>query len=441
MKRIKIVCIGLWLSFYCVSGFSASSNDDEIEDFLDNQVNVLNAILGGDSALELPTGHEERETDNSRLSTHKASKNNKEQQHSGNFSTKTKQNPDIKDKDKGQMQAKEAHGVISSHELRSSQVFFENSQGHLKPFNSIQSKKRSKNLTDQQYRENFGREKSDSFVNTFGDNLNIFTEYVETDSLNFSRNPFLVDNNRGNFQLAYNEGIITNSKQLKLLAYNLFGEETLEDLLLAKHEFKSLINQADSWIKEVIFDDNNWRLEDAIYGSTAFMFIYDSSVMRFLRRLDGGSENLEQIKDKFNIENGTTDGNQKLYAEDSVLARSYYSILEFWKQHARTIIYLLLSIVIIKELTALVSKSLNSRNKAKRRRKYSKKHQQNRHKQQTVQAYAGVSADGEVDAGNSKEKRQKYSSRRHYSSRRRRPKRSFVRKFLDDIFVNSTHKK
>jgi len=230
------------------------------------------------------------------------------------------------------------------------------------------------------------------------------------------------------------------------LAHNLFSEETLDDLLLAKHEIKSFINQADSWIKEVIFDDRHWRLEDAIYGSTAFMFIYDSSVMRFLRKLDGGSESLEQIKDRFNMENGTTDASEKLYAEDSVLARGYYSILEFWKQHARTIIYLLLSFIIVKELSALISKTLNSRNKTRSRRKKSSRFKKGMQTQTTVQtssvpAYASITTDGDVETDSAKEQRQKFSSRRHRSSRRRRPKRSFVRKMLDDIFTNSTHKK
>ncbi len=454
MKRKILLWFGLWLCLFCINAFSAASHDDELDNFLDEQVNVLNAILGGGNSLEFAGDHKKGEGDDKyqlhKPKASKTSKHDKTQQQSVKPNSKANQNSVINKTNDGKspVDTKKGNELISAYEMQKSAVDLENSRDNLKPFGLNQSTKHSQNSTDQQYKESFvGKSKKPVFFDQgFSKDLNIFTEYNETENLTFSENPFQVGSRPGNFKLAYNEGIITNSNQLKLLAHNLFGEETLEDLLLAKHEIKSFINQADSWIKEVIFDDSHWRLEDAIYGSTAFMFIYDSSVMRFLRKLDGGPESLEQIKDKFNIENGTTDASEKLYAEDSLLASGYYSILEFWKKHARTIIYLLLSFIIIKELIALVSKAVNSRNKAKSRRKRSSKYKKGLQTQASVQtsavpAYASVTADANVDPDNTREKRQKHSSRRRYSSRRRRPKRSFVRKMLDNIFANSTHNK
>ncbi len=451
MKRKVLLWVGLWLSFLCGNVFSASSNDDEIGDFLDDQVNILNVILDGGNSLELHDGQDDSNIDQSRLPKQKPSKNSKHKknkQQSGEWSVKTKQNSNGKDEtqDKEQKEIDKHHELISAYEMQKSSVVLENGQENLKPFGLGQRKKHPENSTSQLYKEDFEGKKPVFLDQGLSNDLNVFNDYGETDGLTFSKNPFLVDNRRGNFQLAYNEGIISNSKQLKLLAYNLFGEETLEDLLLTKYEIKSFINQADNWIKEVIFDDSNWRLEDAIYGSTAFMFIYDSSVIRFLRKLDGGSESLEQIKEKYNIENGTADASEKLYAEDSALARGYYSILEFWKAHSRTMIYLLLSFIIIKELAALITRAVNSRNKKKSRRKKSKISRKNMRTRQldrasSTPAYAGAAIDGEIKTDKTKVMGRKHSSHRHYSSRRRRPKRSFIRKMLDDIFVKSTHKK
>ncbi len=449
MKNFVIVCGWLWLSISCFNVYSASSNDDEINDILDDQVNVLNSIFGGDSTSVLLGRHIESEKlQQNKSETLQGTNKNSSEHKPVESKTPIEQKSVLKASslEKQDIEIQKGDDSVTPQVIKKIPVVDDNHEGQLKPFGLTQRKKTALGSSQQTYRDNNVYDEKGLLKNPLGNDFDFFNAYSEEGEVAFSRNPFLLARNNRSFQVAYNEGIITNSQQLKMLAYNLFQEETLEDLLLAKQEIKSFLNQADSWIKEVIFDDSNWRLEDAIYGSTAFMFIYDSSVMRFLRKLDGSSESLNQIKDRFNIENGTTDASEKLYAEDSVLASGYYSILEFWKKHARTIIYLLLFLVLIKELTALVSRAFSSKSKAKSRRKKSRRsHKNMRTKQSTstspAPAYASVSVDGGVGADGTKESRRKHSSRRHYSSRRSRPKHSFIRKILDDMFVKSTHKK
>ena len=244
--------------------------------------------------------------------------------------------------------------------------------------------------------------------------------------------------NTGSGLLNQNE-IIQNGQQLKMLAHNIFGEEMLEDILIAQQDVKMLVNQADAWIKDVLFDDSNWRLEDSIYGSAAVMFINDSSLISFLKKLDGSSDDINQIRKQLEQQNDSHKDSK--LETDSEMVQAYFSIMEFWNNNASTLIYLVLSIVIVAEGLKLISKTLQPKEKRKSRRGSRRISRRGSTKKRastsSLSAQGGVVSNSITNSGVARVEKQQHTSRRHHHNRRRRVKRSWVRKVLDGTFAGS----
>lgn len=231
--------------------------------------------------------------------------------------------------------------------------------------------------------------------------------------------------------------IIQNNEQLKVLAHDLFGEETLEDVLLAQQEVKMLVNQADTWVKDVLFDDSNWRLEDSIYGSAAILFINDSSLIRFLKKLDGDSDDINQIREQ--LERQDIPDKEAVSETESGLLGGYFSIMEFWNEYASTLIILVLSIAVLVEVFKFFSKALKPKEKHKSRRGSRRSSRRVRKKESSpsisLPAHARVASSRSTNSDVIRGEKYKHSSRRHHHNRRHRVKRSWVRKVLDDAFT------
>lgn len=274
--------------------------------------------------------------------------------------------------------------------------------------------------------------KDDVFFNTTINGINS-SGRVDTNTL---VNEFRFDNEETSPVVFNQNGIIQNNEQLKMLAHNVFSEETLEDVLMVQQEVKMLVNQADAWIKDVLFDDSNWRLEDSIYGSAAIMFINDSSLIRFLKKLDENSDDINQIRKQ--LEQQNSPDKESTLVPESELVKGYISIMEFWNNYASTLIYLVLSIVIAVELFKLISKALKPKKKRKSRRgsRRNSRRVQKKEKLPTIpfSDQGTVASNSAASSGVARREKHKQTSRRHHHNRRHRVKRSWVRKVLDETF-------
>lgn len=251
-------------------------------------------------------------------------------------------------------------------------------------------------------------------------------------------NKFRFDNEVASPTLFRQNGIIQNNEQLKVLAHNVFSDETLEDVLLAQQEVKMLVNQADAWVKDVLFDDSNWRLEDSIYGSAAILFINDSSLIRFLKKLDGDSGEINQIRKQ--LERQDVPDKEAVSETESGLMGGYFSVMEFWNEYAGILIIWVVSIAIILEAFNFFSKALKPKEKRKSRRDSRRSSRRVRKKESSpsisLPAHGRVASSRSANFDVTRGEKYKHSSRRHHHNRRHRVKRSWVRKVLDDAFAD-----
>ena len=250
---------------------------------------------------------------------------------------------------------------------------------------------------------------------------------------------------KSNIGINYNKinqkGMIENSQQLKMLAHNLFGDDTLEDLIVTQQDVKNLFYQADAWVKDVLFDDSQWRLEDSIYGSAAILFINDSSLIKFLRKFDTDPKDLKQITKNFENNSQIDNNNSSNFESDSALLKGYFSILDFIKKYGGFLVYTLLSIVIIREIINLIAKALKPKNKSAKRPK-----QDVRRRSSHERTVSLNSSNTDLDKGNqiattsTNNDKSGTPARRRHRGRKNRPKRSVVRKILDNTFGNTNNK-
>jgi hypothetical protein len=257
----------------------------------------------------------------------------------------------------------------------------------------------------------------------FGSTANEMGDGMER--INTLQNTFYFNNNANTGAYRSNQSeMVDNGRQLKMLADDLFDKEMLKDVLMAKNEAKILFNQTDAWIKDVLFDDSSWRLEDAIYGSAAFLFVNDSSLAGSLGKIEGNS-NVIQNEDYFGSQYIDQEGEM-----DFELGNGLFYIIEFLKKNTKNLVFLFVSILIIQESIKYFSRKKH-RSKARFKRSSSEGKE--------IENTTGLlfSPQGRVigqksEAGRNKDEHS--SRRRRHRNGRRKPKRSLLRKIADAVF-------
>ncbi len=214
-----------------------------------------------------------------------------------------------------------------------------------------------------------------------------------------------------------------NSQDLKMLAHNMFGEQTLNDVLKVREEVKMLLDLTDTWIKEVLFDDRNWRLEDSIYGSVAIMFIRDSSLIRFLKKLEGNFASANRTG-KYSEQQNNVHNNLVMEA-DADIQRSY-GIMDFWNKYSGVFIYLVFPIIIVREVYKLISNTSKSKKKQHSRRGSKRNSRQAEKKEKVsempLSVQDGITGDKASNSGVARREKYKQPSRKYDQSSRRRAK-------------------
>ena len=257
----------------------------------------------------------------------------------------------------------------------------------------------------------------DSTANEIGDGM---------ERINTLQNTFYFNNNANTGTNRNNQSkMVDNRQQLKMLAEDLFDKEMLKDVLIAKNEVKILFNQTDAWIKDVLFDDSSWRLEDAIYGSAAFLFVNDSSLVDSLRKNEGNSD-VAQNMDYFDSRY-YTDQEAEIDFEPG---KGLFYVIEFLKKNTKNLIFLFVSIFIIQEGIKFFSKK-----KHRRKTRFKRSSSEGKEIENTTGLL--LSPGGRVigqksEAGRNKDEHS--SRRRRHRNGRRKPKRSLLRKIADAVF-------
>ncbi len=243
-------------------------------------------------------------------------------------------------------------------------------------------------------------------------------------NINTLKNDFLFKNKITNSDIFNQNQLFLNNQDLKMLAHDIFGEQTLNDVLMAREEVKMLLKLTNAWIKEVLFDDRNWRLEDSIYGSAAIMFIKDSSLIRFLKKLDGNPDGINRTR-KYSEQQNNSHDNLGIET-DAGLVQGNFGVLEFWNKYSGLFFYIVLPIIILREVYKLISNTLKPKKKHNSRRGPIKKSRHTNKKERIsdipLSADDGIASNRTSNSGVARREKYKQPSRRKEQSSRRRVK-------------------